>query len=103
MSKKPSDTEILIERAGQGDAGAGQELLVRFQDRLMRMVAVRLDKRLVARVDPADIVQEALLDAALNLEEYLQNQAAALLSLAPAVRVAEAEQAASPSPGNTTA
>ena len=45
MSKKPSDTEILVDRAGRGDKAAGQELLVRFQDRLMRMVAVRLDRR----------------------------------------------------------
>ena len=40
----------------------------------MRMVAVRLDKRLAARVDPADIVQEALLDAAQNLDEYLRTR-----------------------------
>ena len=71
MSKRPSDTEILVDRAGHGDRAAAQELLVRFQDRLMRMVAVRLDRRLSARVDPADIVQEALLEAAQNLEEYL--------------------------------
>jgi RNA polymerase sigma-70 factor, ECF subfamily len=74
VSKLPSDTEILVERAGRGDPAAGQELLVRFQDRLMRMVAVRLDKRLAARVDPADIVQEALLDAAQSLEDYLRTR-----------------------------
>jgi hypothetical protein len=45
VSKKPSDTKILVDRAGRGDHAAGQELLVRFNDRLMRMVAVRLDRR----------------------------------------------------------
>jgi RNA polymerase sigma-70 factor (ECF subfamily) len=72
MSRRPSDTEILVERAQHGDEAASQELLVRFQDRLLRMVAVRLDRRLTARVDPADVVQEALLDAAQNLAEYLR-------------------------------
>ena len=32
--------------------------------RLRQMVTVRLDRRLAARVDPSDIVQEALADAA---------------------------------------
>jgi len=45
VSKKPSDTEILVDRARRGDHAAGQELLVRFQDRLLRMVAVRSDRR----------------------------------------------------------
>jgi RNA polymerase sigma-70 factor (ECF subfamily) len=36
------------------------------------MVAVRLDRRLAARVDPSDIVQEALLEAAARLDEYLR-------------------------------
>ncbi len=74
MSKKPSNTEILVDHAGRGDHAAGQKLLVRFQDRLMRMVAVRLDRRLAGRVDPANIVQEALLDAAQNLEKYLRTK-----------------------------
>ncbi len=45
VNKKPSDTEILVDRAGRGGHAAGQELLVRFQDRLLRIVAVRLDRR----------------------------------------------------------
>ena len=52
VSKKPSNTEILVDHAGRGDHAAGQELLVRFQDRLMRMVAVRLDRRLAGSIRP---------------------------------------------------
>jgi RNA polymerase sigma-70 factor (ECF subfamily) len=63
MTQTPSDTEIVVQRAGRGDPAAGQQLLLHFQDRLTRMVAVRLDRRLAARVDPADIVQNSLLDA----------------------------------------
>jgi RNA polymerase sigma-70 factor (ECF subfamily) len=36
------------------------------------MVAVRMDKRLTARVDPSDIVQEALTEASQKLPSYLQ-------------------------------
>jgi RNA polymerase sigma-70 factor (ECF subfamily) len=36
------------------------------------MVAVRLDRRLVTRLDPSDVVQEALADAARDLPNYLR-------------------------------
>jgi RNA polymerase sigma-70 factor (ECF subfamily) len=68
------DTEELIRRASHGDPAARQQLLARHRDRLRRMVAVRLDPRLAARVDPSDIVQEAMLDAAQKLSEYLQQR-----------------------------
>jgi len=35
------------------------------------MVAFRLDRRLAARVDPSDVVQEALAEAAQKLSDYL--------------------------------
>jgi RNA polymerase sigma-70 factor (ECF subfamily) len=38
------------------------------------MVAVRLDRRLAARVDASDIVQEALADAARQLPDYLRDR-----------------------------
>ena len=39
------------------------------------MVAVRLDRRLAARVDPSDVVQEALADAAPRpLDDYLRDR-----------------------------
>jgi RNA polymerase sigma-70 factor (ECF subfamily) len=36
------------------------------------MVALRLDRRLQGRVDPSDVIQEAYLEAARRLPEYLQ-------------------------------
>jgi RNA polymerase sigma-70 factor (ECF subfamily) len=71
MAPSPTDTEQLIERAGGGDPAARQELLIRHQDRLRRMVALRLDRRLAARVDPSDIVQESLAEAHQHLSDYL--------------------------------
>jgi RNA polymerase sigma-70 factor (ECF subfamily) len=68
-----SETTRLIEHAVRGDQRALSKLLGRHRERLGRMVAVRLDRRLQARVDPSDIIQEAFLDAARRLPEYHQN------------------------------
>src|SRR6478672_93933 len=68
------DTEELLDRAGQGDGEARQRLLARHRHRLRQMVTVRLDRRLAARLDPSDIVQEALADAARGLDVYLRDR-----------------------------
>jgi RNA polymerase sigma-70 factor (ECF subfamily) len=68
------DTEELIGRARNGDDAARQQLLVRHRGRLRKMVVARLDRRLAARVDPSDVVQEALLDAAQKLSGYLRER-----------------------------
>jgi RNA polymerase sigma-70 factor, ECF subfamily len=73
-SRAPADTQELLERSVHGDATARQELLVRHRARLRRMVAIRLDRRLSARLDPSDVVQEALADAARHLDEYLRDR-----------------------------
>ena len=46
----------------------------RARARLRRMVALRLDRRLQGRVDPSDVIQEAYLEAARRLPEYLANR-----------------------------
>src|SRR5947209_12664922 len=68
------DTDFLLNRAAAGDLGARDQLLGRHRDRLKRMVAVRADPRLAARVDPSDVVQEALADAARKLDGYLRDR-----------------------------
>jgi RNA polymerase sigma-70 factor (ECF subfamily) len=68
------DTDHLIEQASQGDERARALLLARHRQRLGRMVACHLDRRLAARVDPSDVVQEALADAARKLDDYLKNR-----------------------------
>jgi RNA polymerase sigma-70 factor (ECF subfamily) len=62
----------LIRQASAGDARALNELFTRHDDRLKRMVKLRLDSRVQRRVDPADVVQEAYLEASANLADYLQ-------------------------------
>jgi RNA polymerase sigma-70 factor (ECF subfamily) len=68
------ESEELVDRAARGDEAARHLLLARHRDRLKRMVAVHLDRRLAARVDPSDIVQEALLDAHRELSDYLRRR-----------------------------
>jgi RNA polymerase sigma-70 factor (ECF subfamily) len=74
MSPADADQEALLERAGRGDPEARAELLVRHRERLRQMIAVRMDRRLLARIDPSDVVQDALIDAHAKLSQYLQNR-----------------------------
>jgi RNA polymerase sigma-70 factor (ECF subfamily) len=69
-----SDTDHLLERAGRGDEAPRQELFRRYRDRLRRMVRVYLDRRLAARVDPSDVIQEALAEAAVKLPDYIRER-----------------------------
>src|SRR6476619_211078 len=69
-----SDTQELLDRSTGGDDAACQALLARHRARLRRMVEVRLDRRLAPRVDPSDVVQEALADAAARLDDYLRDR-----------------------------
>jgi RNA polymerase sigma-70 factor (ECF subfamily) len=75
MANVPEDSETtrLIAQAVRGDQRALGELLGRHRERLRRMVALRLDRRLQGRVDPSDILQDACLDAARRLPEYHQH------------------------------
>jgi RNA polymerase sigma-70 factor, ECF subfamily len=73
-SRPPPDTDELLARAGRGDGVARSELLDRHRTRLRRMVAVRIDPRLTARVDPSDVVQETLAEAHRRLDDYLAVQ-----------------------------
>jgi RNA polymerase sigma-70 factor (ECF subfamily) len=66
------DADRLLRLAADGDTRARQHLLDHHRQRLKRMIAVRLDRRLLARVDPSDIVQETLVLADRRLDEYLR-------------------------------
>jgi RNA polymerase sigma-70 factor, ECF subfamily len=68
------DTEQLLEEIGRGDISARSRLWDGSRKRLQQMIAVRLDRRLAARVDPSDVVQEVLLKADQQLAEYLRRR-----------------------------
>ncbi|MGO9913125.1 MAG: sigma-70 family RNA polymerase sigma factor [Isosphaeraceae bacterium] len=68
------DTNDLLERTSWGDTLARDLLLKRHRTRLRTMVAVRMDRRFQARVDPSDVVQEVLEEAAELLDVYLKER-----------------------------
>jgi RNA polymerase sigma-70 factor (ECF subfamily) len=75
MRQNPDgDTDELLRSAAVGDGSARQRLLARHRARLHRMVELRLDRRLRARIDPSDVVQEVLAEADVALGEYLERR-----------------------------
>lgn len=66
-------SEVLdqVRRAAAGDQEAARALFSRYHDRLKRMVHLRLSRRLAGRIDDSDVIQEAYLDVARRLDEYL--------------------------------
>src|SRR5436305_10690671 len=64
------NTDELLARLREGDQGALAELYSRHRERLRRMVALRLDRRLGGRVSPSDVLQEAYIDAVKLLDHY---------------------------------
>jgi RNA polymerase sigma-70 factor (ECF subfamily) len=68
-----AEMDALIKQAIAGNQQAASALFARYQDRLLRMIRLRMDQRLKGRIDSEDIVQEAYLDAALRLKDYAAN------------------------------
>ena len=74
LESQEADTDQLLARFADGDESCLHELLIRHRGRLRQMVTVRMDARLSARVDPSDVVQEVLIEAARKLPDYAQEQ-----------------------------
>src|SRR5437660_12259824 len=73
MGSNTPETQQLLEQAKQGDADAVERLLTAHREPLRRMIDLRLDPALAARVDASDIVQDVLLEAHRRLSDYLRN------------------------------
>jgi RNA polymerase sigma-70 factor (ECF subfamily) len=74
MNEKIDDTGVLVGLARDGNREAIGDLLERFRARLQRVVGFRLDRRLLGRVDPTDIVQDAYLEAVTRLPDYFRDE-----------------------------
>lgn len=74
MNASTSDTDELISRVAKGDQAAVGQLLDRHRPRLRCMVAMRFDPRIAPRLDPSDVVQEALTEAARKLPKYIADR-----------------------------
>jgi RNA polymerase sigma-70 factor (ECF subfamily) len=72
MPDDSRETRRLLRRVAAGETGARGDLLLRHRHSLDRLVSARLHPRLLARVDPADVVQDVFLEAAAYLDDYLR-------------------------------
>jgi RNA polymerase sigma-70 factor (ECF subfamily) len=68
------ETETLVSLAIGGDSRAWHDLLSRHRSRLKRMIAVRMDAKLTARIDPSDVIQDVLTEAAQQLPAYARRR-----------------------------
>src|SRR5258708_4993774 len=72
MTENSSETGRLLQDAAEGEKESWGTLLTRNEDRLRRMVALRLDQRLKGRIDASDVLQEVSLEASRCLADYLR-------------------------------
>ena len=72
MVDQRENMEEMLDRAAVGDGAAWGALLTAHQERLVRMVAFRMDSRLSGRIDAADVVQDALVEASAHREAYFR-------------------------------
>jgi RNA polymerase sigma-70 factor (ECF subfamily) len=73
MEHNSADTVDLLNRARAGDGQALNEIFAHHRHRLRRMVDMRLDRRVQARIDASDVVQDAYVDVMNRLEDYLRD------------------------------
>jgi RNA polymerase sigma-70 factor, ECF subfamily len=72
MGHDLTDTVELVDRLRRGDRQALTDLFQHHRDRLRRMIELRMDARLRGRADASDVLQDAFLDAASQLDGFLQ-------------------------------
>ena len=78
-----TESMVLVKEAQAGSREALEALLTRYQDRVLRIVRIRISNKLRRHVESMDVVQETLRKAAANLNELeLRSQAAILQWLA---------------------
>jgi RNA polymerase sigma-70 factor (ECF subfamily) len=69
---EPSQTSVLLHRLRSGDREALVALFDCYRPRLQQMLRLRMDARVAARFDVSDVLQETYLDAARQIQGYLQ-------------------------------
>lgn len=70
----PPEVEQLLADARADRAGAANDLIARHLDLIRQTVEYRMDRLLRARVDPADVAQEAAMRIAARLPDYLDRR-----------------------------
>ena len=72
MTIPSPDESALVQRLRHGDQAAMAELFEMNRERLLRMIAIRMDSRLKGRIDEADVLQEAFLTLSGKITSFAQ-------------------------------
>lgn len=75
----PTESMLLLDQAQRGSRDALGALLERYQDRLRRIVSIRLSSDLRSCVESMDIVQDVFASAAQHLDGLVADQPASIL------------------------
>jgi RNA polymerase sigma-70 factor (ECF subfamily) len=67
----PAEEEALVLRLREGERGVLGDLFGLHRQRICRMIRFRMDRRLAARIDPDDVLQEAFLAARTRIDNFL--------------------------------
>lgn len=70
MSCPSEHSEPVLQRLKSGDETALAEFFSLFRERFLRMIRVRTDPRLLGRIDPEDVMQDAYVDAAKRIHHF---------------------------------
>ncbi len=73
MAQGSSGEDVLEQRLRLGDKAALAAVFAIHRDRLWRIVKFRMDSRLLGRVEPEDVLQEAYLASAQRIEHYARD------------------------------
>lgn len=73
MWSNSTQTQELLDQVRRGEAGAIDRLLAQHREPVRRMIDLRLDPAIAARVDASDVVQEVLIEASRRLDSYLRD------------------------------
>jgi RNA polymerase sigma-70 factor (ECF subfamily) len=69
-----AETCSLLEQVGRGNRQALEELLTKHRPHLRELVEFHLDPRMAARIDPSDVVQEALVAVVERMDDFLKRR-----------------------------
>jgi RNA polymerase sigma-70 factor (ECF subfamily) len=72
MSDNTTETQELLQQVRQGEEGAVDRLLGQHRESVRRMIGLRLDPAIAARLDASDVVQEVMIEASRRLDDYLK-------------------------------
>ena len=74
FSTDSNDTTALLDRVANGNAGALDRLLELLRPYLKRIIHMRMEPALRARVDASDVVQETQVVITKNIEQFMQQR-----------------------------